>query len=766
MLQLLKNKQIRFGVSRHVAWLMTVFVLASPLLARAIINNNSNPTTHQANPATAPEPEHPDQTSTEDALPDDASAISSASDPISNSITRFVTGEGLWSHSVPRDFNDILRAGKLRVLFAPREPGAPAVSNIERAMLERFAEEHDLALEWIESGEQWELLPDLAAGRGDVIIGQGQSLAAGIQDQVNFTAPWIASRQQVVVRADTTQIKSLADLVSRQVALKRSSPLWSAMEELAGEHSTMDLVELPEALKPETIMARVASGHYDLTIADSEFLDSYLPQHPDLTVAYDVTGGEPRSWAVNKAAENLQIALNQFLNRNHLEFNIAQVQLGDLPRMQERKSIRLITYKSPVNYYLSGGRFKGFEYELVRKFARAHKMRVDVVLAGSHEEMQQLLLNGEGDIIAAGIPISSIVSDKIELTTAYDFSAPLIIGRDSEEPLLDIRDLEGRSITISAESPYRKALNRIRDRGVRFELNITEPGIDTESIITMVAEGKYDLTVLDSNLYNTDLAGQYKIKAWFPLGEPAAHGWAVRASDDQLLGALDEFIGKEYRGHFYNAVYAKYIERPRRDSLRLLASNEQLSPYDDLVQRYADQYDFDWRLIVAQIYQESRFDPEAVSIAGAEGLMQIMPATADIIGAKDLDDPNSSIRAGVKYLSMLREQFEDDLPLEDRTWFTLASYNAGFGRVKQARARAEQMGLDPDRWFGNVELAMMEMAEPFEKDGEMIQNCRCGQTVVYVHEIRTLYNNYVRLTQPLQVATRQENRSSIFPFDI
>jgi len=179
---------------------------------------------------------------------------------------------------------------------------------------------------------------------------------------------------------------------------------------------------------------------------------------------------------------------------------------------------------------------------------------------------------------------------------------------------------------------------------------------------------------------------------------------------------------------------------------------DKISPYDELLKVNADRHSFDWRLIAAQMYQESHFDPEAVSYAGAEGLMQIMPATADELGVEDLNDPKSNITAGVKYMKILRDQFEQELPLEDKTWFTLASYNAGFTRVQNARALADKMGLDSDRWFGNVEKAMLALAKPYTREGEVRRLCHCGQAVIYVREIRSLYHNYVRLTEITQIA--------------
>ena len=424
------------------------------------------------------------------------------------------------------DLQDIIKRGSLRILYQ-REPGVVTnpVSSRERILLERFAKERQIGLDWVAVDKSSNLIPQLVAGKGDIIVGQGPTLAAGMANQVRFTSPWLAQPQQVVVRTDTTRIHGPEDLVSRQVALQQSSPAWPLMKQLARKYPTMDLVAIPEHVRYDVIMARVASGQYDVTIADSDFLHNYLPNHPKLSVAYDLGASTVRAWAVNSEAGELQKTLEQFLFKHQLEWSIA------------------------------------------------------------------------GYVNQAGLP----------------------------------------AVTNSRES----------------------------------------------------VPGQ----------------------------------------------------------------TGQLSPYDDLVRKYAEKYGFDWRLIVAQMYQESQFDPGALSDAGAEGLMQVLPETATTIGADNLSDPEANIRAGIKYLSLLRNQFASDLLLEERTWFSLASYNAGPGRVNLARRTAAKMGLDPNHWFGNVETAMLALAEPVEKDGETVRNCRCGQTVVYVKEIRRLYHNYVRLTRTGQVAS-------------
>ena len=666
-----------------------------------------------------------------------------------------------------RGLKEAVQQGTLRALYYSPFQDIRAVSSAEKAMLEKFAGEYHLALKWITVGTPGQLVQELLTGRGDVIIGQDKSLTAGMPDQVRFTSSWTTSHQQIVVRADTTQINCLDDLAFRQVALKRSSPVWGILEDLAEGHPTMDLVVIPETLAQETMLIRVASGQYDVTVMDSDFLNAHLPEHPELNVAYDLTGGDAKAWAVRPQATDLHAALDQFLNKNHLAMSIEDVHLDDLPKMQERNTLRVITYQNPVNYYFNDGELNGFEYELIKKFAQSQKMRVDVVLANSHEEMQELLLGGKGDIIAASLPAGSVDDDQIQQSEPYNYSAPVIIGRKSDSEISNIRDLEGRRIILPPESPYRNLLEHVRGRGIDFDIIEAGPGLNTEVTLSLVSQGMYDLTILSSQQLKAGMVKQKDIKAYFALSAPLPLGWAVRASDTQLLAAVNDFVNNQYRGKFYNLLYAKYFENQDGDTTgdKLFTQEDRLSPYDEIVREYAEKYGFDWRLIVAQMYQESQFDPDAVSNAGAAGLMQMMPETAELVGTNDLADPKQNIHAGIKYLSMLRNRFEDDLLLEDRTWFSLASYNAGYNRVKRARDLAAKMGLDENRWFGNVEQAMLALARPFKKEGELVQNCRCGQTVIYVREIRTLYHNYVRLTQSTQVA-RSDTGSPALPYDI
>ncbi|NIP46618.1 MAG: transglycosylase SLT domain-containing protein, partial [Gammaproteobacteria bacterium] len=306
------------------------------------------------------------------------------------------------------------------------------------------------------------------------------------------------------------------------------------------------------------------------------------------------------------------------------------------------------------------------------------------------------------------------------------------------------------SVVLRRSSAYWATMQALRDKGIEFELVAAPDNMETEEIIARVASGQYDLTVSDSHILSVELKWRSDIKSVLTLNGPVAHGWAVRAENEKLLAALNEFLDKEYKSRFYNLVYSKYFENSNRIRDHVAAHQEHsekgnISPYDAQVQKYAEAYGFDWALIVAQMYQESRFDPMAQSWAGARGLMQILPTTGELFGVEDLHAVDTSIETGVRYLAWLHERFEPELSVQDRMWFTLAAYNAGLGHVRDARRLARKMGWNPDRWFDNVERAMLLLSRRSFYQLATHGYARGQETVDYVRQIRDRYNAYVRL---------------------
>ena len=483
-------------------------------------------------------------------------------------------------------------------------------------------------------------------------------------------------------------------------------------------------------------------------MADSNLVNAMLSYRSDLRPSLTITNDRQIAWGVRPENTNLLTALNTFLNKAQLSRQRPSVSQDDLPGIRKRRVLRVLTRNNPSTYFLWRGELMGFEYELARHFAARHKLRVEMVVPPTRDDLIPWLLEGKGDMIAASMTISDQRKNQgLEFSRSYLTASQIIVARanEPEDRLASLKDLTGRTIVVRQSSAYWHTLEELKRQGIALKIEAAPEDLETEELIAKVAEGEYDLTVADSHILDIELTWREDIRAAFPLGDPQQLGWAVRASNPQLLQAMNHYIKKEYRGLFYNITLKKYF----KDSRTILKHAEfrtthtgELSPYDELVQRYAKQYGFDWRLIVSQMYQESRFNPQARSWAGAIGLMQVLPRTAKSIGFQDVKPPEQGIHAGVKYLDWVRERFDPELPVEVRTWFALAAYNAGHGHVRDARRLARKRGLNPDRWFGHVEKAILLLAKRKYARQARHGYCRGSEPVKYVQEIKRRYEAY------------------------
>jgi len=236
----------------------------------------------------------------------------------------------------------------------------------------------------------------------------------------------------------------------------------------------------------------------------------------------------------------------------------------------------------------------------------------------------------------------------------------------------------------------------------------------------------------------------------FGIGYPSEIAFAVRPTSPKLKTYLNGFVKKTYRGMEFNVARKRYFGEKKKYKKAQAARSEHsksISPYDDVIRKYARKYGFDWRLMAAQAYAESRFNPNAKSWVGALGLFQVMPKTGASMGFRNLTDPDQGTHAGIKYMSRLITRFEKSVPFRQRVRFALAAYNAGLGHVIDARRLAKQKGWDPNRWFGNVEKAMLLLKEPYYARRARHGYCRGTEPVKYVSKIQSYYDAYVKVVK-------------------
>ncbi len=646
---------------------------------------------------------------------------------------------------------------RLRVLTTPGDrgylPRAGTPLGFEREMAAKLAAELGVELELVQPPSYQELIPWLLAGRADLIAA---TLTATPEraTQVAFSVPLQHVREVLVGPLTETPIDALAQLDGKTVVVRRSSSFWGTLEKLGKELPGLKLEAADEKLDTETLIEQVGQGDIPYTVADSNLAEAMAGFREDLRVMLPLSEPRPLGWAVAPRAKELLARVNGFLARSALTGHQDQAFTGDLDGIRKRGALRMLTRNNAINYWLYRGQEVGFEYELAKAFADKLGLRLEIVIPPEREDLLPWLQAGKGDLIAAGLTVTP------ERQKQVAFASPNLLVREvvvmrAGTPIERPEDLAGHKVHVRKSSAYFGTLQALSKTLARpIQIVPTAEDEEFEDAVRKVAEGLYELTVLDSHLAEYEVRGEPRLAIGPALTEEQSVAWGLRKGSVKLKAAADAFFGQgdfKPRGLMYNILRKRYFESARAAAAQSPERSDKagvISPYDALLRRHAKDFDLDWRLLAAQMYQESRFDPEAKSWVGALGLMQIMPATGKELGVADLRKPEDSVRGGAKYMRKLVDRFDKTLPFKDRYRFALASYNAGPGHVDDARRLAAQLKLDPDRWFGQVEKAMLKLEEPRYARKARYGFCRGREPVGYVSKIQTRFEAYSKLVEP------------------
>ncbi len=649
------------------------------------------------------------------------------------------------------DLDAISTRGELRILTLSNESqsGDPTTQQ-SVALLEEFAHSLGLTTRTIDVPGYPDLLRGLARGEGDLIASVTPPTPSSALP-LAYSLPLQHHDLVLVARSGSDTISEPSALAGLRLGLPQGSGYWPLANELFTLQPLLRLVTQPGDTSVADNLQQLLDHRVDLVLLDSTLLEQQEGQAEQFSVVY--TFDEPLASVITarQSSPALLRAFNRYLTERRLTHDHHETAFGDLAAIRERGSLRVLTRNNTANYFLWRGRQMGFEFELAERFAKREKLDLEVVVVPNHAALLPMLLAGKGDIAVGFLSEDPAFSDVgVRYSEPYHYATAMLVGDKAAKPMETLADLVGHTVTVRPSSRAWRTLLPLSAE-YRFTLAPAPEEMEDEQLLAAVAAGELEFTVVDNHLLKQQRHLRDDIQGLMPIGEMAEHRWAVRSDAPGLLAELDKFHTKTYRSTFYNLLVGKYFTNPGRiiayASKRIDGETQgAFSNYDDQVKRLAEEFDFDWRLINAQIFQESRFDPEAQSDAGAKGLMQIMPDTARLVGVRNLDDPVESIRGGIKYLAWLRDKFESELTIEDRTWFALASYNAGLGHVLDARKLAAEQGLDPNRWFGNVEQAMLLLSERKYSRKARHGYVRGSEPVNYVREIRSRYRAYTLLT--------------------
>jgi len=422
---------------------------------------------------------------------------------------------------------------------------------------------------------------------------------------------------------------------------------------------------------------------------------------------------------------------------------------GDLDGMQERRTIRILTAYNRTLYFIDKGTERGtaadqgrlLEAELNKTMAKGH-LKVNVFFVPvSRDELLPALLDGRGDIVMGNLTVTPERQKVVDFADPWIGNVDEIVVTGPGGPSIEsLDDLSGQEVFVRESSSYYESLLKLNDdftrRGLKPVVIVPAPEeFEDEDLLEMANAGLVHTLVVDNH------------KAWFwqrvfpslkvypavALRKGGEIAWAIRKDSPALKAALNAFLVKNGKDSLAaRTSFRRYLLDTRYVKGATAAAD--MKRFRDVVayfRKYSSKYSLDWMLMAAQGYQESRLDQQAKSHVGAIGVMQVMPDTGKELNVGDINEIDSNIHAGVKYIRFMIDKFYEDEPMDDlnKVLFAFAAYNCGPGRIRQLRRQAAARGLDQNIWFDNVERVAAE------KIGR--------ETVTYVSNIYKYYVSYL-----------------------
>lgn len=416
-------------------------------------------------------------------------------------------------------------------------------------------------------------------------------------------------------------------------------------------------------------------------------------------------------------------------------------------------TLRVGTLYSPTSFFIYRGDSLGIDYDMVRSLAAELNRPMKLQVARSLPQLVAMLDSGVIDLAAYPIPITAEYARLAMPCGFVSTDCQVLVQRTpmgSEPEITDAAQLPGHSVSVLADTRYDHRMQNLNSElggGINI-VRLDPDSVAPEDLIDMVADGRIERAVLSADIARLHGSYHSNINTDVEVSLIQRRAWAVAPGCTALARAIDSWAESAEPERQRAELLKRYYQLNKLDGRttygKIDLSDGTISPkYDAIFQRWAPTINWDWRLLAAQAYTESRFNPKARSFAGARGLMQIMPRTGRAYGLKNANNPEQSVKAAVSYLSDLDRMFESRVPdPTERLKFILASYNAGQGHIFDAMRLAEKYGLDPTKWDDNVEKTVLMLANPQHYNDNVVKYgyLRGRETFDYVDRIMTLYN--------------------------
>jgi membrane-bound lytic murein transglycosylase MltF len=405
----------------------------------------------------------------------------------------------------------------------------------------------------------------------------------------------------------------------------------------------------------------------------------------------------------------------------------AKKMLGDFDEMVQHRRIRALVTYSKTFYFLDRGRQYGLSYETLKAFEKFVNKKLKtktlkfhvVFIPVSRDELIPSLINGIGDIAVANLTITTQRQKQVDFSNPFLTGVKeLLITGPSAPPIKSIDDLAGKKIHVRRSSSYYESLLRLnasfkKARKSRMKLVLADETLEDEDLLEMVNAGLIPMIVVDSHKarFWKQIFKKITVHQDIAVRDGAEIAWAFRKNCPKLKAVVNEFVKGHKEGTMLgNILFKRYLQNTKY--VKNALSEKELKKHRSMVQlfkKYAGEYGFNYLMIGALAYQESGLDQSKRSPSGAVGVMQVLPTTAKDpnINIPDIEKLGNNIHAGTKYLRFIVDRYYKDEPMDEvnKMLFAFASYNAGPAKINELRKKASNMGLDPNVWFNNVEVA-------------------------------------------------------------
>lgn len=415
--------------------------------------------------------------------------------------------------------------------------------------------------------------------------------------------------------------------------------------------------------------------------------------------------------------------------------------------IKESGVLKVVTRNTPTTYYEDrNGELAGLEYDMVMAYAKSLGLKVQFTIAESVEESLDLVRLGKVDLAAAGLTHTKQRETEFLFGPSYqEVSQQLICQKGKKAKSFD--DLRKFSLVIVDGSSYQENLIKLSQKYPKIRWSIAE---DNSSflLIDEVARNKFDCTIADSNIIDVYRRYYPDLDVSLSLSRPENLGWIMHKKNKELKSSIEQWFKPFKRKNRLNKLkneYYGFIKEFDSYDIKVFIKRikSRLGKYKKLFQQAAKETGWEWTLLAAVSYQESHWNPRAISPTGVKGLMMLTKLTAKSMGVKNRLDPKESIFGGAHYLKMMETRIPSYIPKPDRFYMALASYNVGYAHLRDARGVAAWKEVNPNSWVGVRE------ALPYLSQKSIYQRLPHGyarglEPVIYVSRIRNYHELLLR----------------------